>query len=57
MCYAVRNMIAGTIFKQKGTSSKKMELRLSSTTILFKENMKILIKTLTVSVYPKNYLK
>ena len=50
-------MIAGTIFKQKGTSSKKMELRLSSTTILFKENMKILIKTLTVSVYPKNYLR
>ena len=42
----------GTIFKQKGPSSKKKELHMNLIQILFKENIKILIKTLPVSIYP-----
>ena len=41
---------------QKGRSCKKKELHVNKNTtlqILFKENMKILVKTLNVSIYPK----
>ena len=44
---------AGTIFKQKGPNCKKRNSTGIRLQILFKENMKILMKILPVSIFPK----
>ena len=44
----------GAIFKQKGPSRKKKEFHVNSNSNTFqKKKMKILIKTLTLSIDPK----
>ena len=44
---------AGNIFKEKRSSCKKKELHVNSTSTTLPRKIKILIETLTMSIYPK----
>ena len=53
LCHTVCDIRPGTIFKQKGTSHKKKELLVNSTSDTFQGKYENFDKTLTVSIYPK----
>ena len=57
MCYVVRNIRAGIIFKQKRSSCKKKELRVNLTSNTFQRKYENFDKILSVLIYPKNDLK